>query len=241
VPSGKTSALNVTLSKRPQDGQAAMTRGTALYKDRQYAPAAEAFGQAVRSNPRSVRAHLWLGMTYTKLSQDARAAESFKKAIDLAPQSREASTAKEWLRKLQARAPAPPKPLDVGASAPAFSLKDRVGVLHRLQDAGGRRTVVLLVWKLDEAAKQLIRDFDRRLETSSDSLAGLVVVLQPDRVAIRGFITAGEIDVPVLLGSWRVARAYGVPSGVLAMYLVSEQGAVAQRQVGTIRLASVIP
>lgn len=133
------------------------------------------------------------------------------------------------------------RPLAIGAQAPTMSLKDRVGVIYKLQEWRGYRVVLLFVWRLDAGSKELIRDLDRRARGVVAGYTAFAVVLDPDRVAIRGFVTTEGIRLPVLLGTQSIGSAYGVPPGSPVLYLVSEQGTVAQRQVGTIRPGAVLP
>ncbi len=135
--------------------------------------------------------------------------------------------------------PPPPRlqaarPLAAGTPAPPFSLKDRLGVIYRLQAYRGQRTAVLFVWGLGPDEQQIIRDLDGRVRRAP-ALAGLVVVMAADRTAVRAFLAAWPVRVPLLFGTPQVARQYGLTPGVPALYLISDQGAVERVLTGTIR------
>ena len=142
--------------------------------------------------------------------------------------------------------PAPPRPAPVrpplatGVKAPALALKDRLGVIHRLEVGRGHKTAVLFIWRLDDQTRQVIRDLDARVRNSGGRLAGLVVLMQPDRVALRTFITTWQLRIPLVIGTPQAATQYHVASGVNVLYLISERGTVEQGQKGTIHPASVI-
>jgi len=142
--------------------------------------------------------------------------------------------------------PAPPRPaparppLATGVKAPALALKDRLGVIHRLEVARGHKTAVLFIWRLDNQTRQVIRDLDARVRNSGGRVASLVVLMQPDRVALRTFITTWQLRIPLVIGTPQAATQYHVASGVNMLYLISERGIVEQAQKGTIHPASVI-
>lgn len=117
--------------------------------------------------------------------------------------------------------------LEVGARAPTFVLKDRFGVLHNLSDFRGRGVQVLFVWSLDEHARRVIRELDLRMHI--DRHAALVVVLNPDRIALRHFEAGTRVRVPLLFGSERIALAYGIPRDAPVLYVISERGLVERR------------
>ncbi len=133
------------------------------------------------------------------------------------------------------------KALEVGTRAPSFVLKDRLGVLYRLHDMLGRRVAILFVWNLDTQARAAIKDLDLRTRRAEGHYSPLVVILTPDRVSIRGFVTGDRIGVPVLFGNDHAAEMYGVARGVPVFYVLSEQGTITHRQTGTIQLASILP
>lgn len=237
---GESRTLRITLVSVRKAEQDAIDKAIALYQKDHYGEAARAMQTVVQSNPRSAAAHLWLGRIYAKLGQAERATEAFKTVERLRPGSPEAAAAKAARVGLQGHAPRAPRMLEVGFAAPAFSLKDRVGVIYRLQSARGSRVILLFVWTLDAPTMRLIREFDRRLSTSPANVVPLVVVLEPDRLVIRSFVTAEGIKIPVLFGTRAIAQNYGVPEETPVLYVLTEQGAVAQRQVGTIRLGAVV-
>ena len=84
--------------------------------------------------------------------------------------------------------------------APALALKDRLGVIHRLEVARGHKTAVLFIWRLDNQTRQVIRDLDARVRNSGGRVASLVVLMQPDRVALRTFITTWQLRIPLVIG-----------------------------------------
>lgn len=118
-------------------------------------------------------------------------------------------------------------PLQIGASAPTFSLKDRLGVIYRLSDYRGRRVAVLFIWDLNDAARRAVRN----LSTGVGPRGAVVVMVRPDRMAIRQFVEAERITVPILLGHDTLALQYGVPEDVAVLIVVSEQGHIQSRQI----------
>src|SRR5438046_3226151 len=60
------------------------------------------------------------------------------------------------------RAPARP-PLATGVKAPALALKDRLGVIHRLEVARGHKSAVLFMWRVDNQTRQVLRDVVARV------------------------------------------------------------------------------
>lgn len=149
---------------------------------------------------------------------------------------------------VRAAAPAPPsrpattqtggrRPLAIGEQAPEIALKDRMGVIYGLGNERGRKTVVLFVWNVeDPVARTAIKSLDAR-SRSNAGLVPIVVVLQPDRLAIRNLISAAQLRIPLLFGSEQIARTYGVPQDAMVMYLISERGVVERRQLTEIRSA----
>ncbi len=141
--------------------------------------------------------------------------------------------------------PAPPRPaasprppLATGVKAPTLVLKDRFGIIHRLET--GRKTAVLFIWTLDDDAQQAIRDLDGRVRKSGGKTAGFVVLMQADRVSVRSFIATWGLKVPLLFGTTQIADQYHVTRGVDMLYLVSERGTIERVQKGTIQPATVI-
>lgn len=136
--------------------------------------------------------------------------------------------------------PAPPQsqtrtPLAVGARAPGFALKDRLGVIFKLESFRGRTVAMLFVWTLDDAAEQAIRELDARVRRASPHAAGVVIVMRPDRAGVRNLLATSNVHLPVLFGTTEVGRSYQVPTGVNVLYLVSERGVIERRQIGTIK------
>jgi len=118
-------------------------------------------------------------------------------------------------------------PLQIGASAPTFSLKDRFGVIYRLSDYKGRRVAVLFIWDLNDAARRAVRN----LSAGVGPRGAVVVIVHPDRAAIRHFVEGERITVPILFGDQTLASQYGVPEGVAVLIVISEQGHIQSRQI----------
>jgi len=133
------------------------------------------------------------------------------------------------------------KPLEVGARAPHFALKDRVGIIYRLNDLRGQRVAILFVWRLDAQARGAIKNLDMRARRGTAPYTPVIIAVIPDRVAIRHLITVDQIRIPILLGNDHVAESYGVTQGVHVLYVLSEQGIVVRRQTGAGQLAWLFP
>jgi len=138
-------------------------------------------------------------------------------------------------------APAPSRPtaapLELGRVAPQFAAKDRVGIIYRTTDFRGQKLLLVFVQTLDANAQRIIRELNA-LRTGGTR--GAVVVLRPDRVAVRQFVQTEQIQIPVLFGTQELARAYGVGAQPAVLYLVSEDGRVAARQVGRVNPGAVL-
>ncbi len=130
--------------------------------------------------------------------------------------------------------------LAAGTAAPGFVLKDRFGVLHKLDSFRGRKTGVLFVWALDDDARRAIVELDMRVQRSKGTLAGTVVIMQTDRAAVRTFVAGLQVRVPILIGTQRVALQYQVTTGVDTLYVLSERGVVLRSQTGVIRPGDVL-
>lgn len=117
--------------------------------------------------------------------------------------------------------------LQAGAPAPTFSLKDRFGVIYRLADYRGRRVAVLFIWDLDDAARRAVRN----LSSGVGPRGAVVVMMDPNRPAIRQFVEAERITVPILFGDHTLASQYGVPEGIVVLFVISEQGHIQSRQI----------
>ncbi len=146
----------------------------------------------------------------------------------------------------RAALPAPPRPaaprplLTAGTPAPPLALKDRLGVIHRMESPGSRKTAVLFVWTLDEDTQQAIRELDARVRRAPGRFSGLVVVMQADRVRVRSFLLSWQLKVPLLFGTPQVAQQYHLPPEVNVLYLVSERGTIERVQNGKIWPATFI-
>ncbi len=133
------------------------------------------------------------------------------------------------------------KPLEVGARAPHFALKDRVGIIYRLNDLRGQRVAILFVWRFDAQARGAIKNLDAQARRGTVPYTPIVIAIAPDRVAIRNLIATDQIRIPILLGNAQVAELYGVTQGVHVLYVISEQGIVVRRQAGAGQFASLFP
>jgi peroxiredoxin len=123
--------------------------------------------------------------------------------------------------------------LEVGRPAPLIAAKDRIGLIYRTADYRGRKLLLVFVPTLDGNAKRIIRELNAL--RSSEAVSGaMVVIVQPDRTAIRQFVLSEHIQVPILFGTPAVARAYRISGQQAVLYVVSEQGYVVRRQAGRI-------
>jgi peroxiredoxin len=130
-------------------------------------------------------------------------------------------------------------PLDLGKVAPQFAAKDRVGIIYRTADYRGQKLLLVFVQNLDGNAQRIIRELNT-LRAGGSRGAVVVVVLRPDRASIRKFVQSEQIQIPVLFGTQDLARAYGVTGQPAVLYLVSEDGRVAARQVGRVNPGAVL-
>lgn len=104
-------------------------------------------------------------------------------------------------------------------------------MLYRLRDYLGRQVFVLFVWTLDDAARQAIVRLDAKPRSQGETT--VVVVVNPDRVAIRRLVGATPIRSPILFGDAEVANAYRITKSSVALYVITPQGMVAYRQLMT--------
>lgn len=118
-----------------------------------------------------------------------------------------------------------------GGVAPGFTLKDRRGVIYRLSDFRGRKLTLLMIWNLDGEAEQLIRS----LQARTGGRDALVIMIRPNRLALRRFLDVERITVPVLLANPDVAAEYRVPDDVAVLFTISDQGRILNRQIATRR------
>jgi peroxiredoxin len=130
-------------------------------------------------------------------------------------------------------------PLELGKVAPQFTAKDRVGVIYRTADYRGQKLLLVFVQTLDANAQRIVRELNA-IRAGGTREAVVVVVLRPDRAAIRKFVQTEQIQVPVLFGTQQLARAYGVAGQPAVLYLVAEDGRVAARQVGRVNPGAVL-
>ncbi len=133
------------------------------------------------------------------------------------------------------------KPLEVGARAPHFTLKDRVGIIYRLNDLRGQRVAILFVWRFDAQARGAIKQLDVQARRGALPYTPMVIAIAADRVAIRNLIATDQVRIPILLGNAQVAEQYGVTPGVYILYVLSEQGIVVRRQAGAGQFAWLFP
>lgn len=129
------------------------------------------------------------------------------------------------------RPAAAPPPQGAGALAPGFTLKDRRGVIYRLSEFRGRRLTLLVIWDLDAESVRVIRS----LQARTGGRDALIVMVRPNRLALRRFLDNERITVPVLLGSPDVAAEYRVPEGVAVLFAITEQGRIQRREIATRR------
>ncbi|HEU5300560.1 MAG TPA: PEGA domain-containing protein [bacterium] len=130
-----------------------------------------------------------------------------------------------------AAAPKPSAQQPSGGLAPGFTLKDRRGVIYRLSDFRGRRLTLLMIWNLDGEAEQLIRS----LQARTGGRDAVVIMIRPNRLALRRFIDTERITVPVLLANPDVAAEYRVPEDVAVLFTISDQGRILNRQIAARR------
>lgn len=102
-------APKVTPSRR--DTPRYLAQGVEHFKAREYDKAGQNFMEAIRLEPKSQRAHLWLGTTYARQGRMPLAASQLKKVIELDPTTSDAETARRLLQRLGFRGPSRP---DVG-------------------------------------------------------------------------------------------------------------------------------
>lgn len=84
----------------PPTAESYLQQGVALYNKGKYVEAIELFKKALGLNPKYVRAYSWLGYAYTKMGWNDKAVVAFKQVIALAPQSQDATVAREWIGRL---------------------------------------------------------------------------------------------------------------------------------------------
>lgn len=130
-----------------------------------------------------------------------------------------------------AAGPKPSAQQPSGGLAPGFTLKDRRGVIYRLSDFRGRRLTLLMIWNLDGEAEQLIRS----LQARTGGRDAVVIMIRPNRLALRRFIDTERITVPVLLANPDVAAEYRVPEDVAVLFTISDQGRILNRQIAARR------
>jgi len=123
--------------------------------------------------------------------------------------------------------PAAQPAMPIGTPAPAFSLKDRRGVIYRLSDFRGHNVAVLFIWELDQRGTAAARAFAARTAGQQ----AVIVLLRPNRVAVRRFLNAENISTPILLGHPGLAAQYRVPEGAAVIFLINDQGRIQHRQV----------
>jgi hypothetical protein len=114
-----------------------------------------------------------------------------------------------------------------------------VGVIYRAADYRGQKLLLVFVQTLDANAQRIILELNT-LRAGGTRGAVVVVVLRPDRAAIRKFVQSEQIHIPVLFGTQELARAYGVGGQPAVLYLVAEDGRVAARQVGRVNPGAVL-
>ena len=80
----KASLLKLT-EMQPDNADARFNLGNALFNKGEYAPAAEAYREAIRLNPNLAHAHYNLGMTLLRLNDQGAADKQFREATRIDP------------------------------------------------------------------------------------------------------------------------------------------------------------
>jgi peroxiredoxin Q/BCP len=132
--------------------------------------------------------------------------------------------------------------IDVGRKAPAFSLKDQSGNVHRLSDYAGRPLVLYFYPKDDTpgctAEACAFRDALPRLKTSKAAVLGISIL---DEASKARFAKKHDLNFPLLAdenhevadkyGAWQKRSMYGRSFMGVARttYLIGADGRVVRR------------
>jgi peroxiredoxin Q/BCP len=132
--------------------------------------------------------------------------------------------------------------IDVGRKAPAFSLKDQSGNVHRLSDYAGRPLVLYFYPKDDTpgctAEACAFRDALPRLKTSKAAVLGVSIL---DEASKARFAVKHDLSFPLLAdenhevadkyGAWQKRSMYGRSFMGVARttYLIGADGRVVRR------------
>ncbi len=136
------------------------------------------------------------------------------------------------------------KMLDVGASAPDFSIKDSDGNVFSLASEKGKKTILIIFWSIFcepcraemPAIQKLYEKYrDKGLDVISVALDG-----EPLKTSIVGFVKQEGYTFRVLIDEldsqemFKVADPYGV-GGTPTMYLLDKGGKVVLAKAGLLK------
>ncbi len=136
------------------------------------------------------------------------------------------------------------KMLDVGASAPDFSIKDADGNVFSLASEKGKKTILIIFWSIFcepcraemPAIQKLYEKYkDKGLDVISVALDG-----EPLKTSIVGFVKQEGYTFRVLIDEldsqemFKVADPYGV-GGTPTMYLLDKGGKVVLAKAGLLK------
>jgi peroxiredoxin len=135
------------------------------------------------------------------------------------------------------------QPLNVGAPAPDFTLKDTKGDSFRLADLKGKKPVVIVFWSIFCEPCRLEMPVIQKLadKYKGEGLEVVSVVLdgEPLKSSIEGFIKQENYTVRTLLDEldakemFKVADPYGV-GGTPTLYIIDRLGAISMVKSGRI-------
>ena len=132
------------------------------------------------------------------------------------------------------------KPLDAGAAAPDFSIKDTEGKVYNFAEEKGKAPSILVFWSIFCEPCRIEMPIVQRLhEKYRGALTVLAVALdgEPLKNSIVGFVKQEGYTFRVLIDEldekemFKVADPYGV-GGTPTIYLVDPAGKVALAKVG---------
>jgi len=132
------------------------------------------------------------------------------------------------------------KPLDAGAAAPDFTIKDTEGKAFHFAEERGKAPSIIVFWSIFcEPCRVEMPIVQRLHEKYGDSLTVLAVALdgEPLKNSIVGFVKQEGYTFRVLIDEldgkemFKVADPYGV-GGTPTLYLVDRAGKVALARIG---------
>jgi len=132
------------------------------------------------------------------------------------------------------------KPLDAGAAAPDFSIKDTEGKVYNFAEEKGKAPSILVFWSIFCEPCRIEMPIVQRLhEKYGDALTVLAVALdgEPLKNSIVGFVKQEGYTFRILIDEldgkemFKVADPYGV-GGTPTIYLVDRGGKIALAKVG---------